>query len=187
MAWVAQRTWDSLNLQTNSSFAPSCTHFAGVLCSLGSDLIVSSDMPGVDVKRGWRLHSVGNETIGSRSSAVLRIPLRVLGAPVVHAAADASAEQDTAGLGGWWLMPGKALCASNILWFEIQLSRDMLPRWSGRQTIHPCRSAWRRWKRLCSSFWLCCSMTKAYASPHLWYACRSSVTTREFCLPLRRC
>ena len=26
-------------------------------------------------------------------------------------------------------MPGKALCASNILWFEFQLSGDELPRW----------------------------------------------------------
>ncbi|CAJ1427620.1 unnamed protein product [Effrenium voratum] len=108
------------------------------------------------------------------------IPLRVLGAPVVHAAADAFAEQDTAELDGWWLMLGKALCASNILGFEVQLSRDVLPRWFRASTDSSTqKSALRRWKRLRSSFWLRCSTAKAYASLQLWYACRSSVTIRE--------
>ena len=47
----------------------------------------------------------------------------------VVAAADAFAEGDVAGLGGWWLPPGHDLDLANIQYFAISLKRSDLPAW----------------------------------------------------------
>ena len=47
----------------------------------------------------------------------------------VVAAADAFAEGDVAGLGGWWLPPGRDLELANIQYFAFRLKRSDLPAW----------------------------------------------------------
>ena len=49
--------------------------------------------------------------------------------PRVVAAADAFAEGDRAGIGGWWIRPDVRLCPENINWFSYQIYRDDLPEW----------------------------------------------------------
>ena len=44
-------------------------------------------------------------------------------------AADAFAEGDVAGLGGWWLMPGRPLQSAQMRWFSLRLRRQDLPGW----------------------------------------------------------
>ncbi len=57
------------------------------------------------------------------------VPLRSVDAAAVAGAADAFATPTSAGLGGWWLPPGKQLEPQNILWFSIPLVRSDLPAW----------------------------------------------------------
>ncbi|CAE7472172.1 Ubr3, partial [Symbiodinium pilosum] len=49
--------------------------------------------------------------------------------PCVVAAADAFAERDVAGLGGWWLPPGCALSLANVKYFSCYIRRVDLPTW----------------------------------------------------------
>ena len=44
-------------------------------------------------------------------------------------AADAYAEGDFAGLGGWWLLPGSKLELSAANWFSLRIHRSDLPQW----------------------------------------------------------
>ena len=45
------------------------------------------------------------------------------------AAADAWADAERAGLGGWWLPDGAPVDAAEIHWFSVQLTRKSLPSW----------------------------------------------------------
>ena len=45
------------------------------------------------------------------------------------AAADAFADEDAAGIGGWWIPSGEALRPENARWFSVQLNRSSLPDW----------------------------------------------------------
>ena len=49
--------------------------------------------------------------------------------PACVAAADAYAENDRCGFGGWFLCPGETLAAENIWWFSVQLTASDLPGW----------------------------------------------------------
>ena len=57
------------------------------------------------------------------------VPLRELEGHETVAAADAFAEHDKAGIGGWWIHAGLPLCPENICWFSYQLQREDLPEW----------------------------------------------------------
>ena len=57
------------------------------------------------------------------------IPLCITEKGGCTAAADAWADEDTAGIGGWWLPPGLTCHPANIHWFSWQLTRQSLPKW----------------------------------------------------------
>ena len=61
--------------------------------------------------------------------AHVSVPLRLVEGDSSPAAADAFAESDRAGIGGWWLPPGVPPCPENILWFSMPLERSDLPPW----------------------------------------------------------
>ena len=42
---------------------------------------------------------------------------------------DAFADEDAAGIGGWWIPAGEALRPENARWFSVQLNRSSLPDW----------------------------------------------------------
>jgi hypothetical protein len=52
-----------------------------------------------------------------------------------RAAADAFADKDQAGIGGWFLLPGDALQVSALHWFSISLTREDLPKWFDCQSL----------------------------------------------------
>ena len=49
------------------------------------------------------------------------------------AAADAFADDDQAGLGGWWIEPGAELHLRNIQYFSISVQLRDLPVWFSRR------------------------------------------------------
>ena len=60
------------------------------------------------------------------------------------AAADAWADAEEAGIGGRCLPEDKPVCASEIFWFSMQLTRKSLPAWFravGKQSLQACISA----------------------------------------------
>ena len=58
-----------------------------------------------------------------------QIPLCISEKGGCSAAADAWADEDIAGIGGWWLPPGASCHPANIHWFSWQLTREDLPKW----------------------------------------------------------
>jgi len=50
-------------------------------------------------------------------------------APLEFAAADAWADENSAGIGGWWWPSGCAATPSSARWFSIQFERADLPTW----------------------------------------------------------
>ena len=60
------------------------------------------------------------------------------------AAADAWADAEHAGLGGWWLPYGAPVDAAEICWFSVQLTRKSLPSWfraDGNSSLQACVAA----------------------------------------------
>ena len=60
------------------------------------------------------------------------------------AAADAWADAEHAGLGGWWLPDGAPVDAAEIHWFSVQLTRKSLPSWfraEGSASLQACIAA----------------------------------------------
>ncbi|CAE7763577.1 Ubr3, partial [Symbiodinium sp. CCMP2456] len=49
--------------------------------------------------------------------------------PHVLAAADAYAQGQSAGIGGWWMLPGDGICPTSIFWFSIAIQAAELPDW----------------------------------------------------------
>ena len=59
------------------------------------------------------------------------VPVQLATTPGIPgaAAADASAEGELAGIGGWWIAPGDRLCPGNIYYFSIAIHLGDLPAW----------------------------------------------------------
>jgi hypothetical protein len=69
---------------------------------------------------------------------VIRVPKPILLRDCLgsnSAAADAFADKDRAGIGGWFLLHGDALKASALHWFSVSLLRDDLPDWFDCQSL----------------------------------------------------
>ena len=73
-----------------------------------------------------RISHTGKHRMPSVAEATFGLPTDPI-AGSAPAAADAFAEHDDAGIGGWWLPPGQSLRPENALWFSVHLSRSSLP------------------------------------------------------------
>ena len=62
-------------------------------------------------------------------AAQARIPLCIKEAPPCLCAADAFAKGETAGLGGWFLLPGLPCVVQNISSFQLEVTTNTLPSW----------------------------------------------------------
>jgi len=66
-------------------------------------------------------------------------------APLEFAAADAWADENSAGIGGWWCPSGCAATPSSSRWFSIKFERADLPTWF-------CSSESSSWQACISAF-----------------------------------
>ena len=73
------------------------------------------------------------------------VPLCLAEAPLEFAAADALADENSAGIGGWWWPSGCAATPSSARWFSIQFERADLPTWF-------CSSESSSWQACISAF-----------------------------------
>ena len=73
------------------------------------------------------------------------VPLCLAEAPLEFAAADAWADENSAGIGGWWCPSGCAATPSSARWFSIQFERADLPTWF-------CSSESSSWQACISAF-----------------------------------
>ena len=73
------------------------------------------------------------------------VPLCLAEAPLEFAAADAWADENSVGIGGWWWPSGCAATPSSARWFSIQFERADLPTWF-------CSSESSSWQACISAF-----------------------------------
>ena len=81
------------------------------------------------------------------------IPLCIRYANDGVAAADAFADSDVAGVGGWWLpQTGGSIAAGDAFWFSVVLPRSSWPRWlrvAGSESLQRCIAAFEAIAQLC--------------------------------------